>query len=66
MAADKIRIGVIGANIHRGWAPRSHRPALVASLEFDLTAVWRRFTSLPTPGPEAAFAWKSTVTRVPW
>ena len=37
--ADKIRIGVIGANIHRGWAPRSHLPALVASPEFELTAV---------------------------
>ena len=39
MAADKIRLGVIGANIHRGWAPRSHLPALVASPEFELTAV---------------------------
>ena len=37
--ADKIRLGVIGANIHRGWAVRSHLPALVASPEFDLTAV---------------------------
>ena len=39
MAADKIRVGVIGANIHRGWAPRSHLPAIVASPEFELTAV---------------------------
>ena len=39
MAADKIRMGVIGANIHRGWAPRSHLPAIVASPEFELTAV---------------------------
>ncbi len=31
MAADKIRMGVIGANIHRGWAPRSHLPAIAAS-----------------------------------
>jgi predicted dehydrogenase len=37
--ADRIRVGVIGANIHRGWAPRSHLPALVASPEFELTAV---------------------------
>lgn len=37
--ADKIRLGVIGANIHRGWAVRSHLPALVASPEFELTAV---------------------------
>ena len=37
--SDKIRLGVIGANIHRGWAVRSHLPALVASPEFELTAV---------------------------
>ncbi len=30
---------VIGANIHRGWAPRSHLPAIVASLDFELTVV---------------------------
>ena len=39
MADTKIRLGLIGANIHRGWAPRSHLPALVASPEFELTAV---------------------------
>ena len=32
--ADKIRLGIIGANIHRGWAVRSHLPAVVASPEF--------------------------------
>ena len=37
--ADKIRLGIIGANIHRGWAVRSHLPAVVASPEFELTAV---------------------------
>ena len=37
--ADRVRLGVIGANIHRGWAPRSHLPALAASPEFELTAV---------------------------
>ena len=37
--ADKIRLGIIGANVHRGWAPRSHLPAIVASPEFELTAV---------------------------
>ena len=35
----KIRLGIIGANIHLGWAPRSHLPAVVASPEFELTAV---------------------------
>jgi predicted dehydrogenase len=37
--ADKIRLGVIGANTQKGWAPRSHLPAIVASPEFELTAV---------------------------
>ena len=37
--ADKIRLGIIGANIHRGWAPRAHLPAIVASPDFELTAV---------------------------
>ena len=37
--ADKIRLGIIGANIHRGWAIRSHLPAVVASPDFELTGV---------------------------
>ena len=37
--AEKIRLGIIGANIHRGWAPRAHLPAVVASPEFELTGV---------------------------
>ena len=37
--AEKIRLGVIGANTQKGWAPRSHLPAIVASPEFELTAV---------------------------
>ena len=37
--ADKVRLGLIGANVHRGWAPRSHLPAILASPEFELTAV---------------------------
>ena len=37
--ADKIRLGIIGANTQKGWAPRSHLPAIVASPEFELTAV---------------------------
>ena len=37
--ADRIRLGLIGANSHRGWAPRAHLPAIVASPEFELTAV---------------------------
>lgn len=39
MASEKIRLGVIGANVSKGWAHRSHLPALMASPEFELTAV---------------------------
>ncbi len=39
IVADKIRLGIIAANIHRGWAIRSHLPAVVASPKFELTAV---------------------------
>jgi predicted dehydrogenase len=39
MASEKIRLGVIGANVSKGWAHRSHLPALLASPEFELTAV---------------------------
>lgn len=39
MAAKKIRLGIIGANIHRGWAARAHLPAIPASPDFELTAV---------------------------
>ena len=34
-----IRIGLIGANIHQGWSPRAHLPALAAHSQFDLAAV---------------------------
>jgi predicted dehydrogenase len=37
--ADKIRVGIVGANVHRGWAPRAHVPALKALPEFELKAV---------------------------
>ena len=39
MTSTKIRVGVIGANAERGWASRSHLPALRALPEFDLAAV---------------------------
>lgn len=35
----KIRLGLIGANVKAHWAPRSHFPALLASDDFELTAV---------------------------
>ena len=34
-----IPIGLIGANIHQGWSPRAHLPALAAHSQFDLAAV---------------------------
>ena len=34
-----IRIGLIGANIHQGWSPRAHLPALQAHRRFELAAV---------------------------
>ena len=39
MATRKIRLGIIGANIHVGWASRSHLPAVPAAPDFELTAV---------------------------
>ncbi len=36
---EKIRLGVIGANPTRGWGPRAHLPAIVASRDVELTAV---------------------------
>ncbi len=49
MAAQKIRLGVIGANPNVGWAPRAHLPALMASPDVELTAVC-------TSRPESAAA----------
>ena len=37
--ADKIRLGIIGANSQKGWASRTHLPAVAASPDFELTAV---------------------------
>ena len=37
--AGRIRLGIIGASPTVGWAHRSHLPAIVASPEFELTAV---------------------------
>ena len=44
-----IRIGLIGANIHQGWSPRAHLPALTAHPDFELAAVC-------TTRPESAAA----------
>ena len=49
MQGDRIRVGIIGANIKYGWAPRAHLPALLALPEFELKAVC-------TSHPETAMA----------
>ena len=37
--ADRIRVGIIGASVNRGWGWRSHVPALLALPEYELVAV---------------------------
>ena len=39
MANPRIRLGIIGANPHRGWAARAHLVAAAASPDVELTAV---------------------------
>ena len=51
MAADKIRVGIIGANAHYGWSMRAHLPALRAMPDYELTAVC---TSRPETAAESA------------
>jgi hypothetical protein len=36
---DKLRLGIIGANMRSHWASRSHFPALLASADWEVTAV---------------------------
>ena len=39
METDKLRVGVIGANVSYGWSPRAHLPALRALPNIELAAV---------------------------
>src|ERR1700719_3808338 len=39
MATEKIRVGIIGANVRHGWGRDAHIPALSALPEFEITAV---------------------------
>ena len=48
--ANKIRLGLIGANIRSNWASASHLPALAASPDVELTAVC---TTKPESAEEA-------------
>ena len=36
---NKFRVGLIGANVSYGWAPRAHLPAILALPEIELAAV---------------------------
>src|SRR3954464_818557 len=48
--ASKIRLRLVGANVHANWSPRSHFPALAASADVELTAVC---TTRPESAAEA-------------
>jgi predicted dehydrogenase len=39
MAHDKIRLGIIGANIHYGWGTRAHLPALTHLPDYEVVAL---------------------------
>ncbi|MBV8054666.1 MAG: Gfo/Idh/MocA family oxidoreductase, partial [Deltaproteobacteria bacterium] len=39
MAISKIRVGIIGANVHYGWGSSAHIPALKGLPDFEITAV---------------------------
>src|SRR5439155_13339240 len=50
VVAEKIRLGFIGANVRSAWASQSHFPALLASLDVEMTAVC---TTRPESAEEA-------------
>ena len=39
MARETLRIGLIGANVTKGWSPRAHIPAILGLPELELAAV---------------------------
>lgn len=39
MPGDRLRVGIVGANVEYGWGTRAHIPALLALPEFELRAV---------------------------
>ncbi len=51
MAADRIRVGVIGASVHYGWGMRAHLPALLALPEYELVGLC---TAHPETAEESA------------
>ncbi|MBI3330114.1 MAG: Gfo/Idh/MocA family oxidoreductase, partial [Nitrospinae bacterium] len=51
MARDKIRLGIIGANIHYGWGSRAHLPALAHLSDYEVLALC---TAHPETAQESA------------
>jgi predicted dehydrogenase len=51
MAHDKIRLGIIGANIHYGWGSRAHLPALTYLPDYEVVALC---TAHPETAQESA------------
>ena len=39
MAHEKIRLGIIGANVHYDWGTQAHLPALTHLPDYELVAV---------------------------
>ncbi|MBI2917235.1 MAG: Gfo/Idh/MocA family oxidoreductase [Chloroflexi bacterium] len=39
MAQQKVRVGIVGANVRYGWGTRAHIPALLSLPEYELVAV---------------------------
>ena len=51
MAGERIRVGIIGANVRYGWGMRAHMPAVLALPEYELAAVC---TARPETAEESA------------
>ena len=51
MATEKIRVGIVGANVRHGWGRDAHIPALRALPEFEITAVSTSRRKLQTKRP---------------
>ena len=39
MSQERIRVGIVGANVHYGWGSRAHIPAFLALPEYELRAI---------------------------
>src|SRR2546429_6401839 len=61
--ADKIRLGLVGASVTGTWSSRSHLPAVRASAEVELTAVW---TTRADSAEAARRAWGARLAFDDW